>query len=111
MSANDWFKELDPLIQWKEEETSKTDKIPSEPLTRDPFESKDLLDDSLMGAASSRGRMQMHNEDRYLMYQMYQMIESVRKENIELRQEMRLPGAGNGEVNEQTHRVDTDSGR
>ena len=85
MSANDWFKKLDPLIQWKEDETSMRDKIPSEPLTRDPFESKDLLDDSLMGAVSSRGRMQMHNEDRYLMYQ---MIESVRKENIELREEM-----------------------
>ena len=85
MSANDWFKELDPLIQWKEDETSMRDKIFSEPLTRDPFESKDLLDVSLMGAASSRGRMQMHNEDRYLMYQ---MIESVRKENIELREEM-----------------------
>ena len=86
MSANDWFKELDPLIQWKEDETSMRDKIPSEPLTRDPFESKDLLDDLLMGATSSRGRMQLHNEDRYLMYQ---MIESVRKENIELREEMR----------------------
>ena len=86
MSANDWFKELDPLIQWKEDETSMRDKIPSEQLIRDPFESKDLLDDSLMGAASSRGRMQMHNEDRYLMYQ---IIESVRKENIELREEMR----------------------
>ena len=86
MSANDWFKELDPLVQWKEDETSMRDKIPFEPSTRDPFESKDLLDDSLMGAASSRGRMQMHNEDRYLMYQ---MIETVRKENIELREEMR----------------------
>ena len=86
MSANDWFKELDPLIQWKEDETSMRDKIPSEPLTRDPFESKDLLDDSLMGAASSRGRMPVHNDDRLLMYQ---MIETVRKENIELREEMR----------------------
>ena len=67
---------LDPLIQWKEEETSMKDKIPFEPSTRDPFESKDLLDDSFMGAASSRGRMQMHNEDTYLMYQ---IIETVKK--------------------------------
>ena len=70
MSANDWFKELDPLIQWKEDEMSMRDKIPSEPSTRDSFESKDLLDDSLMGAASSRGRMPVHNDDRLLMYQM-----------------------------------------
>ena len=44
------------------------DKIPSEPSARDPFESKDLLDDSLMGAASSRGRIPVHNDNRLLMY-------------------------------------------
>ena len=55
MSANYWFKELDPLVQWKEEETSMRDKIPFEPSTRDPFESKDLLDESLMVQPAQEG--------------------------------------------------------
>ena len=46
MSAKDFFKELDPLCQWKEDEMALRDKVLSEPSTKDPFEMKGLLDDS-----------------------------------------------------------------
>ena len=76
MAAKDFFKELDPLIEWREEEMSLMEKVRSDSWER---KGKEPPHGSL---GSSEGR----NDDALLMYQ---MIETLRKENAELRKEMR----------------------
>ena len=76
MAAKDFFKELDPLIEWREEEMSLMEKVRTDSWER---KGKEPPHGSL---GSSEGR----NDDALLMYQ---MIETLRKENAELRDEMR----------------------